>query len=600
MNQLSRYSFFVCALVLTAGAFFYYPKWQQPNTEATISWDVAGYYLYLPAIFIYDDLKTLSFGEAMLDKYHSAPELSAFPHPSGNRVIKYSGGQALQYLSWFLCGHLGARMLGYPADGFSLPYQFALSMGSLLVAMLGLWFLRKVLLRFYSDRTTAITLLLVALGTNYMEYTAFHGALTHNWLFTLYAILLYASIRFYEKPSYFLAAVIGVLVGWAALTRPTDIIAAIIPLAWGIGSWAEVAGRLRFWRGQLKKLALAAFLTAAVGFIQLAYWKYVTGEWIVYSYQDQGFSWLRPHVLNGLFSYRAGWLVYSPVMVFALLGFVSLARQQARLLPAILVFCCLYMYITFAWDIWWYGGSLGQRAMVQSYPVWALALAAFVEWAFRQKWVLKAVLGVLAGLFIWYNFWLTHQAHQGGLFKVGEMTKAYFWKILGKSEVEENAIKLLDSKDEVRGERENIRLLYSNDFESDTIQCPLPAISGNNSLYLNESRQSSPVYDIPLPEPGTRWIRVAADFRCEQKEWDVWKMTQLVVRYSNKGEKVKENLIRIYRLLDSGQTRNLYIDSKLPKKTFDSIQVFLWNGDSPKMLLIDGLRVEAFSEKSLF
>ena len=77
-------------------------------------------------------------------------------------------------------------------------------------------------------------------------------------------------------------------------------------------------------------------------------------------------------------------------------------------------------------------------------------------------------------------------------------------------------------------------------------------------------------------------------------------MTQLVVRYSNKGEKVKENLIRIYRLLDSGQTRNLYLDSRLPKKTFDSIQVFLWNGDSPKMLLIDGLRVESFSEKSLF
>lgn len=597
MNKLSRYSFFVCALTLTAGAFFYYPKWQQPNTEATISWDVAGYYLYLPAVFIYDDLKKLSFGEAMLEKYHSAPELSAFPHPSGNRVIKYSGGQALQYLPWFLCGHLLAKALGYPADGFSLPYQFAISMGSLLVAMLGLWFLRQLLLRFFSDRVAAITLLLVALGTNYLEYTAFHGALTHNWLFTLYAVLLYASIRFYEKPSYFLAGIIGVLVGWAALTRPTDIIAAIIPLGWGIGSLADVSGRLRFWRSHLKKMALAVFLTAAVGFIQLAYWKYVTGEWIVYSYQDQGFSWLRPHVLNGLFSYRAGWLVYTPVMAFALIGFVPLARQHARLLPAILVFCCLYMYITFAWDIWWYGGSLGQRAMVQSYPVWALALAAFVEWALRQKWILKAVFAALAGLFIWYNIWVTHQAHKGGLFKAGEMTKAYFWKILGKSAVEENAIKLLDSKDEVRGERENIRLLYSNDFESDSIRCPLPAINGNNSLYLDGSRQSSPVYDIPLPGPDAGWIRVTAGFRCREKEWDVWKMTQLVVRYSGKGQKVKENLIRIYRLLDNGQTRQLYLDSRLPKKTFDRIQVFLWNGDSPKTLLIDDLQVESFSEK---
>lgn len=597
MNKLSRYSFLVCALALTAGAFCYYPKWRQPNTEATLSWDVAGYYLYLPAVFIYGDLKKLSFGEAMLEKYHGAPELSAFQHPGGNRVIKYSSGQALQYLPWFLCGHFGAKLLGYPADGFSLPYQFAISMGSLLVAMLGLWFLRKILLRYFSDPAVAITLLLVALGTNYLEYTAFHGALTHNWLFTLYAILTYSTIRFYEKPSYLLAGVIGVLVGWAALTRPTDIIAAIIPLGWGIGSFADGVARLRFWRTHLRALLLAVGMTAAVGFIQLAYWKYVTGEWIVYSYQNEGFSWRHPHVLNGLVSYRAGWLIYSPVMVFAFLGFVLLARRHARLLPAVIAFCCLYMYITFAWDNWWYGGSLGQRAMVQSYPVWALGLAAFVEWAIRQKWLLfKTFCAALAGLVIWYNGWLTHQAHKGGLFKAGEMTGAYFWKILGKNEVDPNVFKLLDTDEEVRGERGNIRLLYANDFESDAILCPLPAISGKNSLYLDGARQSSPIFDIPLPGAGAGWVRVTADFRCQQKEWDVWKMTQLVVRYSHKGEKVKENLIRIYRLLDSGQTRQLYLDSKLPQKAFDSLQVFLWNGDSPKILLIDGLRVESFRE----
>lgn len=597
MNKLSRYSFFVCALALTAGAFCYYPKWQQPNTEATLSWDVAGYYLYLPAVFIYGDLKKLSFGEAMLEKYQGAPELSAFQHPGGNRVIKYSSGQALQYLPWFLCGHFGAKLLGYPADGFSLPYQFAISMGSLLVAMLGLWFLLQLLLRYFSDPAAAITLLLIALGTNYLEYTAFHGALTHNWLFTLYALLTYSTIRFYEKPSYLLAGVIGVLVGWAALTRPTDIIAAIIPLGWGIGSFADGMARLRFWRAHLRALLLAVGMTAAVGFIQLAYWKYVTGEWIVYSYQNEGFSWRHPHVLNGLFSYRAGWLVYSPVMTFAFLGFVLLARRHARLLPAIIAFCCLYMYITFAWDNWWYGGSLGQRAMVQSYPVWALGLAAFVEWAIRQKWLLfKAFCAALTGLMIWYNGWLTHQAHKGGLFKAGEMTGAYFWKILGKNEVEPNVFKLLDTDEEVRGERANIRLLYANDFENDSIPCPLPAISGKNSLYLDGVRQSSPIFDIPLPGAGAGWVRVTADFRCQEKEWDVWKMTQLVVRYSNRGEKVKENLIRIYRLLDSGQTRQLYLDSKLPPKAFDSLQVFLWNGDSPKVLLIDGLRVESFSE----
>lgn len=597
MNQLSRYSFLVGALLLVGGAFFYYPKWQQPNTEATISWDVAGYYLYLPAIFIYGDLKQLSFGEKMLDQYHSAPELSAFAHPSGSRVIKYSCGQALQFMPWFLLAHASAEALGYPADGFSYPYQFALSMGSLLVALLGLWFLRQVLLRFFDDRTTAVVLLLIALGTNYLEYSAFHGALTHNWLFTVYTLLLYCTIRFYERPAYGWAAAIGVLVGWAALTRPTDLVAALLPLAWGIGSRQNLPERLTLWRNHWKKLSLAVVLAGAVGFIQLAYWKYTTGEWIVYSYQEQGFSWLRPHLADGLFSYRAGWLVYTPVMAFALAGFVLLAQRQARIFPAVLVFCLLYLYITFAWDIWWYGGSVGQRALVQSYPVLAFPLAAFAEWVFRQKkWIKWAAAG-LAGLFLWYNLWLTHQAHKGGLFKAGDMTKAYFWKILGKSEVEEEAILLLDNKDAYGGERDKVQVLYKNDFEADTLHCPPPPIAGNNSAYVDEARQSTPVYEVPLPEAGTRWLRAGATFRAPQKEWDMWKMTQFVLRYSNGGKPVKENMIRVFRLLDNGQTRRITFDSKIPKKAFDKIQVFFWNANGAKTLLIDDLTVESFSEK---
>ena len=52
MHRLSLYAWlFGCAIIL-AGGLFYYPKWQKPDTEATIGWDVSGYYAYLPAAFI--------------------------------------------------------------------------------------------------------------------------------------------------------------------------------------------------------------------------------------------------------------------------------------------------------------------------------------------------------------------------------------------------------------------------------------------------------------------------------------------------------------------------------------------------------------------
>jgi len=598
MNNLSKskISFLVCAFVIASGAFFYYPKWQQPHTEATISWDVSGYYLYLPAVFIYKDLTHLSFGEEIIHKYRPAPELGAFQHPSGGRVIKYSSGQALQFLPWFLAGHIGAKIFGYPSDGFSYPYQFSLSMGSLLIAILGLWFLRKILLRYFSDPAVAITLLLITLGTNYLEYTAFHGALTHNWLFTLYTLLIYSTIRFYETPSYGRAAGIGVLVGWAALTRPTDIVSALIPIFWGLGTIPLLRERIDLFGQQFPKILFAAFLAGSVGFIQLAYWKYVAGEWIVYSYQKEGFSWLRPHLLDGLFSYRAGWLVYTPLMAFALIGFVPLFRQKPTLFPGILFFCGLYIYITFAWDIWWYGGSLGQRALIQAYPVLAFPIAAFVVWVFKQKSVVQIAFAGLAVACIWYNVWLTHHAHRGGLLMAGEMTEAYFWKILGKNTVQEDAFKLLDTDEEFAGDRKNVIVLYTDGFENDTTSCSEAPISGNRSLCLDKKRQYSPVFNIPLPDGNATWLRAKATFRSPQKEWDVWKMAQMIVVYYNGDTRVKENQIRVHRLLHDGETQVIFLDTKIPQQAYNRIEVLFWNGDGEKILVIDDLSVEAFEQ----
>ncbi|MBK8444446.1 MAG: hypothetical protein IPL35_13975 [Sphingobacteriales bacterium] len=54
-------------------AFFFYPKWKQSRTEATLSWDVSGYYMYLPAIFIYKDLRHCAFGDDIIQKYYPSP-----------------------------------------------------------------------------------------------------------------------------------------------------------------------------------------------------------------------------------------------------------------------------------------------------------------------------------------------------------------------------------------------------------------------------------------------------------------------------------------------------------------------------------------------
>ncbi len=71
---------------------------------------------------------------------------------------------------------------------------------------------------------------------------------------------------------------IGLLVGWAALTRPTEVISALIPVFWGVQFMAGLAGRLAFFKAHLSKMSLAVVVAGAVMFLQAAYWKYATGR----------------------------------------------------------------------------------------------------------------------------------------------------------------------------------------------------------------------------------------------------------------------------------------------------------------------------------
>jgi len=211
--SISKISAALCILIILGTNFLYYPKWTKGATEATISWDVSGYYMYLPATFIYKDLKQLEFLDKIIEKYKPTPDpQQAFLHkPSGNQVMKYSLGQAVTFLPGFTIGHSWASISGkYPTDGFSFPYQFCIAIGSLLWAILGIILLRKILLPYFDEKTVGLTLVTLLLGSNYLNYVAIDSAMTHNTLLTLYCALIYLTMSFYKRAT--LAKAIGI--GW--------------------------------------------------------------------------------------------------------------------------------------------------------------------------------------------------------------------------------------------------------------------------------------------------------------------------------------------------------------------------------------------------
>jgi hypothetical protein len=603
--RFSLYAYYLsCALIL-ATAFLYFPKWKQKDSNATISWDASGYYLYLPATFIYHDLRQLKFMDGINAKYGPDPSNGqSFKQPSGNFVLKYPIGQALQLLPWFLVANTLASPLGYPADGYSPPYQAAISWGSILIALLGLWFFRRILLTYFSDKTVAVTLICFVAGSNYLEYSAITGAMTHNWLFTLYALLIYASMRFYQNPTRWGGVLIGILVGWATITRPTEFMTVLIPLLWGVGSLAGLRERVAFLRRQAVPVLLAALAVAGMISIQLAYWKYAGGHWFIYTYQEQGFSWLHPHIYNVLLSAKAGWWVYSPMLFLAVPGFYFLWRRQPVLFPAVLLICLVCLYITSAWDIWWYGGSLGQRSLVQGYPLWAFAFAALVEQVSGKLWT-RIAFGIVAVPAMYISLWWVHQAHHGVYFIPEQINTPYLLKVLGRFNVPtEEAYKLLDAREEFGGgERRNVQEISFSDFERDSTGVTTDGpIHGAKSAVMHKSTEFAGGAQVSFPPAGLKgvpkWVRASAWYRCDNKEWDVWKMTQFIVRFTQEDASgkhvVKERMIRLQRFIDGNEPKSIFFDTQIPDQPFNRINVFFWNAGSDKDVRFDDVRLEVF------
>jgi hypothetical protein len=234
--------------------------------------------------------------------------------------------------------------------------------------------------------------------------------------------------------------------------------------------------------------------------------------------------------------------------------------------------------------------------MVQSYPVLMLPLAAFVQMMLNRPWQ-KWVLAGVSVLLVYYNIWYVYQRHYGGLYNSECMTEAYFWKVVGRWHADKDKLKLLDTDELFEGEPKNMQVLYVNNFDADSsIHCPYPPISGTRSLYLDQEHQRSPVYNTAFAPGKADWIRAKATFRCTDMQWDLWHMSQFFVQFSYKGKVVKDRSLRVYRFLNGGETKDIYIDIEVPNEPFDSAGVWFNHCDNNLVLLIDELKISSFNE----
>ena len=391
--------------------------------ERVIFWDVKTYYVYLPAALIYKDLG-MNFKESDPERFN--PVIWVHPTAKGKYVSKMSMGLAFAYSPFFITAHALAGLLDYPQDGYSVPYKFMLVMSSAFYLLIGMFFLILTLRRWFSPLIVSLTLLGVTVGTNLFYYSTIEAAMSHAYSFALYAGFLYATVLWHEKPGLMRAMAIGLLAGWISLIRPTNLIVLALPILWGLGDGRSLAKQWALFRQRYLHVAVMGIFGVLVWVPQLLYWHYTTGQWVYYSYGEERFFFLRPALADGLFSYRKGWLLYTPIMVLALAGIPLLWRKLRGAFWSILVFTVLNVYVVLSWWSWWYGGSFGLRAFIESYAFLALPMASLLHVLFMQRIWVRLLTVVVFLLLVWHSIFQTMQYYYGSIHWDG-MTREAYW-----------------------------------------------------------------------------------------------------------------------------------------------------------------------------
>lgn len=378
------------------------------KSRNVIAWDVVGYYSYLPATFIDKDLK-LGFITTQNYQNYYGLKYAFLDDAQGNHVFKYPMGMAVLYAPFFFTAHALAEPLGYAPDGYSEIYQLFIEYSGLFYLLFGLILLRRVLLMYYSEKVTALSLFVIYFGTNLLCYSTLDAAMSHSYSFSLLAALLYSVTRYYQHPKLSWMFVCGLLLGLIILVRPPNILFGLLILLFGVRHVSDLKQRFLFMVKHYGHL-LALLLTVTLVLLpQLLYWHYVTGHYLVFSYGEEGFFFSKPQLWQCLLGFRKGWLIYSPVFFFALAGLYLMRQQRSGVfLSTLLVLLPLYLYIVSSWWCWWYGGSFSLRPMIDLYPLLCFPLAAcFVKVASLTKtprYLFSALLAFLVLLNICQTF----------------------------------------------------------------------------------------------------------------------------------------------------------------------------------------------------
>lgn len=403
------------------------------NSKTPISGDGYGYYDYLPSIFIHNDLYRKDISkDSGSSKYKRFKTIySAYVDHGDRKVNKYPVGTAVLMSPFFLVAHYVNNPGHESQIGLETRYQRAMFQSALFYLFLALVF-THLLITLFGVRfwVSLVIQVLMVLATPVIIYASEDASYSHVYsLFAISAFLYFGKAYFVRrKIKYFLWAC-GFL-GLIVLIRQVNIMV-LFALPFLAGSWEELLIGVKGVFKRRLELGAGVLLVGGIAFVQCLVWYAQTGDFILYSYRDEGFNFSRPELLNLWFSYRKGLFVYTPVLLLSIIGALRFAwRKEFYLFISWLGLFLVISYIFSSWWCWWYGCTYGQRVYIDYLSFLFIPLALMLNSGTRI-----VNLGFVLGAFLCIPL-NAIQAYQNTsyILHCGEMDKESYWRFFLRTE----------------------------------------------------------------------------------------------------------------------------------------------------------------------
>jgi hypothetical protein len=335
---------------------------------------------------------------------------------NGLRLNKFTCGVAILEAPFFFIAYSISAFSGNHTNGFEDIYGLFIVIAACVYMYIALYVLYIMLSKKTSRVIALISIVAIYGGTNLFYYTVVESGMSHAFSFFCFAMFVYFTDKYYERKNLKSIVAIGFFLGLATLIRPTNILLIILFLFYETYKIGEMKERIFFHIKHYCNFIILLIIGLIVFSPQLIYWYELTGKYIFYSYRNETFSnWNAPKILEVLAGHKSGWLLYSPVMLFSLIGLAIALKNKMFSAPAISLILIIIIYVCASWWAYTFGCAFGYRSFSEYSAVLIFPMALCFDKGFKNNNIFfKIVLVIPLLVFIYYNLKITQLYYQSG------------------------------------------------------------------------------------------------------------------------------------------------------------------------------------------